>query len=115
MEKAKFNQTNPPPEAVEILEEHEVDLSQDADEDPVQMGMETDLDELTAIETYQASVQAREAAMMEGRPLPEIEEHPDGHKDPERLKAAQRDLDRLQVMRRARHAQANLCGDGFSW
>jgi hypothetical protein len=72
-----------------------------AEEDPVQMGMEMDLDELTAIETHQASVQARDAAMMDGRPIPEIEEHPDGHKDPERLKAAQRDLDRLQTMRRA--------------
>jgi hypothetical protein len=102
MERAKFNQTNPPPpEAVEILEQHEAGLSPDADEDPVQMGMEMDLDELMAIETYQASIQAREAAMMDGRPVPEIEEHPDGHKDPERLKAAQRDLDRLQTMRRA--------------
>jgi hypothetical protein len=38
---------------------------------------------------------------MEGRDAPEIEEHPDGHKDPERLKSAQRDLDRLLTMRRA--------------
>jgi hypothetical protein len=68
------------------------------------MGMETDLDEITAIETYQASVLARDAAAMEGRPLPEIDELPDGHKDPERLKAAQRDLDRLQTMRRAMRA-----------
>jgi hypothetical protein len=86
---------------VEILEQHEADLSPDADEDPVQMGMEMDLDELKAIETYQASIQAREAAMMDGRAIPEVEEHPDGHKDPERLKAAQRDFDRLQTMRRA--------------
>jgi hypothetical protein len=93
MEKAKFNQTNPPPpEAVEIIEQHEVDLSPDADEDPIQMGAEIDLDELTEIKTYQASVQAREA---------EIEEHSDGYKDPERLKSAQRDLDRLLTMRRA--------------
>jgi hypothetical protein len=102
MEKAKFNQTNPsPPEAVEILEQHEADLSPDADEDPIQMGMEMHLDELTEIETYQASVQAREAAMMDGRQAPEIDEHPDGHKDPERLRAAQRDLDKLQTMQRA--------------
>jgi hypothetical protein len=65
------------------------------------MGMEMDLDDLTAIETYQASVQAREAALMDGRPAPEIVEHPDGHKDPERLKEAQRSLDRLQTMLRA--------------
>jgi hypothetical protein len=93
MEKAKSNQTNPsPPEAVEILEQYEVDLTPDADEDPIQMGMEIDLDELTAIETYQASVQAREAALMDRRLAPEIDEHPDGHKDPERLKSARRDL-----------------------
>jgi hypothetical protein len=102
MEKAKFNQKNPPPpEAVEIIEQHEMDLEPDADEEPVHMGTELDLDELTAIETYQASVQAREAALMEGRDAPEIEEHPDGHKDPEKLKSAQRDLDRLLQMKRA--------------
>jgi hypothetical protein len=50
-------------------------------------------------------VQARDAALMDGRAAPEVEEHPDGHKDPERLKAAQRDLDRLQTMRRAVRAQ----------
>jgi hypothetical protein len=105
MEKAKFNQTNPPPpEAIEIIGEHEVHLSPDVDEGPVQMGMETDLDELTAIETCQAPVTSRDVAMMEGIPLPEVEEHPDGHKDPERLKAAQRDLDRLQTMGRAARA-----------
>jgi hypothetical protein len=99
MEKAKFNQKNPPPpEVVEIIE---MDLEPDADEEPVRIGTELDLDELTAIETYQASVQAREAALMEGRAAPEIKEHPDGHKDPERLKSARRDLDRLLTMRRA--------------
>jgi hypothetical protein len=75
-EKAKFNQKNPPPpEAVEIIEQHEADLTPDADEDPIQMGLEMEVEELTAIETYQASVQAREAALMEGMPAPEIEEH----------------------------------------
>jgi hypothetical protein len=41
---------------------------------------------------------------MEGRPLPGLEEHPDGHKDPERLKAVRRDLDHLITMKRASHA-----------
>jgi hypothetical protein len=41
---------------------------------------------------------------MEGRPLPDLEEHSDGHKDPERLKAAQRDLERLRDVKRASHA-----------
>jgi hypothetical protein len=82
MEKAKFNQANPPPpEAVEILEEHEIDLSPDADEDPVQMGTETDLEELTA-----------------------CHKGPNGHKDPERLKAAKCDLERLQALSRAARA-----------
>jgi hypothetical protein len=78
MEKAKFNQTNPPaPEAVAILEEHETDLTPDADEDPISMGKEEDVQEITAIEACQASVTTREVAAMEARPLPDLEERPD--------------------------------------
>jgi hypothetical protein len=84
MEKTKYNQ------AKEILDEiarHEIDLTPDADKDPV--GKE------------EASVAVQEVAKEEKQPLPELGEHPDGHKNPEKLEALQCDLDRIQTIKRA--------------
>jgi hypothetical protein len=76
MEKAKFNREYPPsPKALAHLE-------------------------ITGIEAYQASVTVCEIAVEKKRlPLP-LEEHPDGNKDPERLKSLHRYPDQVQVINR---------------
>jgi hypothetical protein len=45
-----------------------------------------------------------QVAIGERQPLPALEEHPDGHKDPERLASLQRDLDRVQTLKRTSRA-----------
>jgi hypothetical protein len=40
--------------------------------------------------------------------IPGLEEHPDGNKDPEPLGSLQRDLDKLQELRRASHAHEHF-------
>jgi hypothetical protein len=101
MEKAKFNRENhPEPEAIAMMEEHEIDLMPDEDEDPIGMDLAGD-EEITGIEAYQASVAIRQVAIEERRPLPPLEEHPDGHKDPERLASLHKDLEQIRAIKRA--------------
>jgi hypothetical protein len=58
----------------------------------------------TGVTAYQASVAAREVAVEEKQPIPDLEEGPDGHKDPAKLASLQRDLERLQELKCASRA-----------
>jgi hypothetical protein len=98
MEKIKYNREHPPAkEVMEELDKHESDLMPDVDEDPEEK--EEDVD-VTGIELYQASVAIREVARAEKQPLPELEEHPDGHKKPEVLDRLNNEPMRMQTKKR---------------
>jgi hypothetical protein len=100
-EKTTYNQTNlPTPAILTEIARHEADLMPDADEDPADIEVDPN-EEVTGIELYQASVTVREVAKEEKQPLPDLEEHPDGHKNPEKLEALQRDRERIMVVKRA--------------
>jgi hypothetical protein len=65
LEKSKFNPKNSPTaEGLAILEEHEEDLTLDADEGSVSIG-QAEEEDITGIETYQGSVAVRAVAAME--------------------------------------------------
>jgi hypothetical protein len=103
-EKAKHNRKFPPSaEVIAALEEHEIDLMPDADEDLI--GHDEFLDEkITGIEEYQASGAVHEVAIEDKHAIPELEEHSDGHNDPEHLSSLQRDLDGLWELGRGSRA-----------
>jgi hypothetical protein len=103
MKKTRYNRTNPPiAEVLADIERQETDRMPDGDDDMIDI--EVDPNEgVTGIELYQVSVMVREVAKEEEQPLPDLEERLDGHKDPEKPEALQRNLDRFQVIKHASH------------
>jgi hypothetical protein len=114
MEKATYNKQFPPTaEVIAMIEEHEVDFMPGADEDPVDIELDPN-EEVTGIELYPASLAVHEVAIEEKQPIPDLKQHLDGHKNPEKLVALQRDLDGLQELKRATRAHEYFTAMDFT-
>jgi hypothetical protein len=107
MEKTKYNQTHPATaEVLDTLAEHEVDPMPDADEDSIHAELPNEED-ITKIAEYQASVTVRKVELQEKHLQLSVDEHSDGHKNPERLETPQKDLEQVQLLKRASRAHGN--------